>query len=144
MHNNSQKLCCIAGSMLDINSDSFNCAVIGGINNDIDNDNDSCVIIGGHGNDISNNRSNSIVMGSNNNCINSGCFMFSDGAGGTALTSVSNHTFLAQCSNGATFFTNTANTTGPSLAPGGAGWAPPCNCNKKENIIKLDYQDFMD
>ena len=44
----------------------------------------------------------------------------------------------------APFFTNTANTTGPSLAPGGAGWAPPCDRNKKENIIKIDYQDFID
>ena len=69
--------------------------------------------------------------------------MFSDSNRGTQLTSVFNHTFLVRCSNGSTFFTNTANTTGVTIGAGGGSWASVSDVNKKENLVELDCQDVM-
>ena len=121
------------GQLNNIDSNIQDSCISGGLNNLITAGSDSCSIIGGNNNEINGNRNSSIVGGNNCRCINSGCFMFSDGAGGTQLTSVSNHTFLVRCANGATFFSDTTNTIGPVLAPGGVSWAPPCDRNKKEN-----------
>jgi hypothetical protein len=74
----------------------------------------------------------SSLIGSNVTCTHTGNFLFSDSAGGTALASSANHRFDARCSGGATFYSNTANTLGVTLAAGGAAWAAVSDRNMKD------------
>ena len=143
VHNNSDRSVVIGGQLNNIDSNIQNSCILGGLNNLITAGSDSCSIIGGDDNEINGNRNRSIVGGNNCKCINSGCFMFSDSNGGTQLTSVSNNTFLVRCVNGATFFTNNTNTTGVTIGAGGGSWASVSDVNKKENLVELDCQDFM-
>jgi hypothetical protein len=103
---------------------------VGGALNNVDNGLRN-VIIGGTSNSIANGSDN-VALGSNIVSTNSGNFLFSDSAGGTALTSTANHRFDARCSGGATFYSDTANTLGVTLAAGGAAWAAVSDKNMKD------------
>ena len=101
--------------------------------------NDNNVIIGAENSLISgNNADNNILMGVSGSISSRGNFMFVDSAGGgTGVFSVANHGFTVRSSGGARFLSNTANTIGVSLAPGGSSWASVSDRNVKENINDL-------
>ena len=117
-------------------------AIIGGDSNTIINGQNN-ILIGTNNNCTVNNALRNIILGTSNDANNSGCFMFSDTAGGTQLSSVANNTFLVRCAGGSTFFTNNANSTGVTIGAGGGSWASVSDVNKKENLVELDCQDFM-
>jgi len=92
---------------------------------------DGMTIIGGNGASITE-APYSLIGGTDTACTHGGCFMYSDSAGGTALSSSATHEFSVRCSGGARFFSNTANTLGVSLAAGGAAWAAISDRNMKD------------
>jgi len=94
----------------------------------------NAIIAGNNSRIIGNNADNSVVMGSNGNISHIGNFMFSDSAGGNALSSNGNNRFNVRSVGGARFLTNTNNTVGVSLASGGNSWASVCDVNTKENL----------
>jgi len=100
-------------------------------------------MLGGHNSSITSSQ-DCVVLGSNISCLHNACFLFSDDAGGTQLSSTANNQFRARCTGGATFFTNTTNTTGVTLAAGGSSWGVVSDVNSKENMLQVDYQSLMD
>ena len=81
---------------------------------------------------------NSVICGQNVTCGHLGNFIFSDSAGGTPLGSTGANMALFRTSGGATFYSNTANTTYVHLASGGNSWSSSSDKNLKENLINLD------
>jgi hypothetical protein len=97
------------------------------------------LMAGGIGNSNSGNPNNSVIFGSNNILAgHDGSFLFSDDAGGTQNTTTANSQFNVRCVGGSTFYSNSTNTTGVSLAAGASSWAVVSDVNKKENLVELD------
>jgi len=80
----------------------------------------------------------SCAIGSRIDLNHSGNFAFSDNAGGTRLATSADHQFNVRASGGSTFYSNTLNTTGVTLAAGASAWAVVSDKNLKENFKPYD------
>jgi hypothetical protein len=103
-----------------------------------------CVIMGGEDSLITTSRENSTIIGSNTIIQNSGCFHFSDSAGGSVMTSNGNYQCNFRASGGMKIYTNTTNTTGMTMGAGLSAWSVVSDINAKENIELLNYSEIMD
>ena len=73
----------------------------------------------------------------------SGAFVFGDGSTSSVITNTANHQFRVRASGGTQFFSNSALTTGVSLAPGGGAWASVSDRNVKENVGAVDAEAVL-
>jgi len=124
-----------------------NCSILGSTGCNIGPSNDirfNCCILNGNDSHINTLSNNSTLIGSHITCTHDGSLMFSDSGGGTPLVSTNSNRFDVRCAGGSTFYSNTANTTGVSLAAGAGSWASVCDENKKENKEELDYDKILD
>jgi hypothetical protein len=98
------------------------------------------VIIGGQSNTITNS-SDSIAAGASASVAHDNCFVWSDGAATTTTTGI--RQFIVGAAGGSTFYSNTARTTGVTLAAGASSWSAVSDRNLKENIFPLDHQNTL-
>jgi len=133
----------VGGNNNELTGNATNTVCLGGFSNDVSNTVESCAWLGGHNNVTDGDMEHTIVLGSDTTAGHDGCFLFSDSNGGTSLQTTVNHQFLARCTGGATFFTNTANTAGVSLAAGGGAWVSVCDENLKNLHHRLDGREVL-
>jgi hypothetical protein len=88
---------------------------------------------------------NSVAMGFRSSTNNySGSFVFSDNSSNTIFTtSTANNQFMVRASGGTIFYSNTAMTSGVSLAAGGGGWLTLSDRNYKEHFKKPDGEMIL-
>jgi len=141
------------GTSCVIGSTSLNSVVVSGNTNSVTGQNsaivcganhtlvgNSSVILAGSGCALTGN--SSIAGGTGVTVAHNGCFAFGDSTG--VVTTTANDQFLVGCAGGATFFSNTARTTGVAMAAGASSWAAVSDRNQKENIVELDYLSILD
>ncbi|MEA3312085.1 MAG: tail fiber domain-containing protein [candidate division WOR-3 bacterium] len=73
----------------------------------------------------------------------SGSFVWADNTGYTVSNNVS-HRWIARCSGGVYFYTNSSMTSGSYLAAGGSSWSSVSDRNLKENFEQVDGQEVLD
>lgn len=84
----------------------------------------------------------SFAAGRNAESNASGSFVWADNTGYTASNNVANR-WIARCSGGVYFYTNSNSTSGAYLAAGGSSWSTVSDRNKKENFIQVDGQEVL-
>lgn len=118
-------------------TDGQNCVIGGGSQNAAEGVNS--VIPGGLGNYTTG--AQTFAAGTAASAIHQGAFVWSDSTATTTSTGVNQ--FVAGCSGGVTFWSNTARTIGVNLAPSAAAWAVACDQNLKENVLVLNPRDVL-
>lgn len=74
----------------------------------------------------------------------SGCFVFADSTTTfDSLVTTAANQFLVRSSGGAVFYSNSAKTTGVTLAGGGGSWASVSDRNLKENFEVVDGHEIL-
>jgi Collagen triple helix repeat (20 copies)/Head domain of trimeric autotransporter adhesin/Chaperone of endosialidase len=71
-----------------------------------------------------------------------GSFVWGDNSG-TTLTANANNSFSIRASGGVRLFTNSAMTTGVTLAAGGSSWSVVSDVNRKEHFLAVDGEDVL-
>lgn len=158
---------CIAGGS---NNDSKGnqCTIIGGINNSIDESSFASTIAGGNNNSIIDSR-NSFIPGGLNNTVEGRCscaigsnnivtgaynmvigqnitntannsFVWGDG---NAITNTLNNYLVLAASNQTILYSNSARTTGVSLASGAGTWGAVSDRDVKTNLDEIDYDEYL-
>ncbi len=85
-----------------------------------------------------------VVLGSFARSLVSGAFVFGDASlGGGVVFAPAANSFTVRAAGGYTLFTNSALTTGATLAPGGSGWGVVSDARMKENFRDLDDNDVL-
>jgi hypothetical protein len=79
----------------------------------------------------------------NNGIGHNGVFLFGDNSTTTFLTATVDNEFLARVAGGVTFFTNSAMTTGVTVAAGGGSWASVSDRNLKAGVEAIDPQAIL-
>lgn len=74
----------------------------------------------------------------------SGSFVWADNSSGSNLTGTVGNQWLARCSGGVWFYTNSNLTSGVILAAGGSAWSSVSDRNLKENFEEVDGQEVLD
>jgi hypothetical protein len=101
-------------------------------------------IPGGRAITIGNTVGGSFAAGTSVDCQHNNVFMWSDGTTLPAsLVSSADNTWRVLASGGSTFFSNSALTTGATLAAGASSWAAVSDRNVKENLVELDSADVL-
>jgi hypothetical protein len=85
----------------------------------------------------------SVVLGRNadDNDLN-GSFVWGDNSSTTLMASAAN-SFSIRASGGVRLFTNSAMTTGVTLAAGGSPWTVISDVNRKEHFLAVDGEDVL-
>jgi hypothetical protein len=123
-------------------TDSSHSFIGGGQNNSITGASFG-VIPGGVGNVCSGNGSFCAGQNANDNG-NTNTFVWGDSNGMSATGPRMDNTLWVSGVGGTHFYSNNLRTSGAVLGPGSSTWLAPCDRNKKENIVDLDYSDTLD
>jgi hypothetical protein len=121
------------------NTASYYCSFIGGGSNNAASATHSCVP-GGYNNTAGG--SYSFAAGRNAKAHVQGVFVWGDANTGTVDAWFDN-SWVARCSGGVYFFTNSAMTSGVYVAAGGNAWSAVCDRNMKENFKPVDGAEVL-
>jgi hypothetical protein len=86
----------------------------------------------------------SLSMGYNSSTAGKrGSFVFADASSAAVTANTADNQFMVRASGGYVFYTNTALTSGVSLAAGGGSWSTLSDRRMKTNIRKVNYNTIL-
>lgn len=86
----------------------------------------------------------SLSMGYNSSTAGKrGSFVFADASSAAVTANTADNQFMVRASGGYVFYTNTALTSGVSLAAGGGSWSTLSDRRMKTNIRKVNYNTVL-
>jgi hypothetical protein len=76
--------------------------------------------------------------------LHDGCFIWGDSSTGNRIASTGSNQWKARCAGGVWFYSNSAMTTGVTLASGSGSWASVCDSANKEDFKPVDKRALLE
>ena len=87
---------------------------------------------------------NSLAAGTRSNAVHNGTFVWADSSTASTFSSTADNQFFVRSAGGAAIYSNSALTTGVTLASGGGSWASVSDSAVKMNLIEINGAEILE